>query len=76
MENIISVFIGTNDINDGYLGSGVALKRALKKYGEENFTREILEFTDSREALSELEKKYVTLKEVEDKMCYNMMTGR
>lgn len=76
MENIISVFIGTNDINDGYLGSGVALKRALKKYGEENFTREILEFTDSREALNELEKKYVTLTEVNDEMCYNMKTGR
>jgi len=27
----------TNDLNDGYLGSGVAFKKALKKYGRENF---------------------------------------
>ena len=65
----------TDNIDDGYLGSGKALKKALEKYGKENFKREILEYADTMEELSELEKKYVTLNEVNDIMCYNMKTG-
>lgn len=34
----------TDNIEDGYLGSGRVLKQALKKYGKEIFSREILEF--------------------------------
>jgi len=32
----------TVNINDGYFGSGVFLKRAIKKYGKESFIKEIL----------------------------------
>lgn len=32
----------TKKINDGYLGSGKYLKKAIKKYGRKNFTRDIL----------------------------------
>ena len=36
------------NINDGYIGSGKYLKRAIKKYGIENFKRQILfEFDNS-----------------------------
>ena len=31
----------TNNLEDGYLGSGVLLLRAKKKYGKENFSREV-----------------------------------
>lgn len=47
----------------------------MKKYGKENFKREILEFAENADELNELERKYVTLNEVNDKMCYNMKTG-
>jgi len=33
-----------NDINDNYLGSGIKLNNDIKKYGKENFKREILEY--------------------------------
>jgi group I intron endonuclease len=43
------IYIGQHCVNkrpeiDDYLGSGNYLKRAIKKYGKENFKREILEF--------------------------------
>lgn len=41
----------TNNINDGYLGSGIALEQALEKYGKQNFSRQILEFCSSYEEL-------------------------
>ena len=39
------IYIGkheTVNIADSYLGSGIALKRAIKKYGKESFKKEIL----------------------------------
>lgn len=41
------IYVGvhsTNNLTDGYLGSGKHLLRAVKKHGPDNFTREILEF--------------------------------
>jgi hypothetical protein len=65
----------TNNIQDGYLGSGVVFKKVLKKYGVGNFKREILEFSDSYDNLIELEKKYVNEDVVIDDNTYNLKTG-
>lgn len=40
---------GSDSYDTHYLGSGYILKRAIKKYGKENFTQEILEYNSSKE---------------------------
>lgn len=41
----------TNNLEDGYLGSGFSLIKAVKKYGKNNFKREVLEFCNSYDEL-------------------------
>jgi group I intron endonuclease len=49
----------TDNLEDGYLGSGIALNDSIKKYGIENFKREIIEFCQDPEHLSEREKYWI-----------------
>jgi hypothetical protein len=65
----------TDNINDGYLGSGTLLKKAIQKYDKSNFSREILCFCDSESDVYELEELVVTQVEVDDPMCYNLIPG-
>lgn len=65
----------TNDINDGYMGSGRKLKIAIKKYGIENFSKEILSFFTTRKEASIFESEMVTEELVKDKKCYNVSLG-
>ena len=65
----------TDDLNDGYLGSGTLLRRALNKYGKENFKIEFLEFVNSREELAAREKEIVSLQEIAKKECMNLKVG-
>lgn len=55
------IYIGkhiTTNINDGYMGSGTYIKKAYKKYGKENFTKEIIEETD-KDKLNDREKYWI-----------------
>jgi group I intron endonuclease len=45
--------------NNSYLGSGILLKKAIKKYGKEIFKKEILCVCESKEIAHENEKKYI-----------------
>jgi len=65
----------TDDLNDGYLGSGVRLLQAIHKHGEENFSKEILYFFDSRDLAFDKEKQIITEDVVNDRQSYNMCTG-
>ena len=62
----------TKDINDGYLGSGKLLKRAVKKYGLENFHKEILHVCESEKQMNALEKILVV---PDSELNYNLCDG-
>jgi hypothetical protein len=50
----------TSDPNDGYLGSGKGIKAAIKKYGHENFTKEVLYIFESEVEMNLKEKEILT----------------
>lgn len=47
------------DNHENYLGSGIALKKAIKKYGVENFFKEIVAFATTEEELINLEIEFI-----------------
>ena len=62
-------------LNDSYMGSGVYIKRAINKYGIENFKKEILVFNISKkEHIDLLEKTFIASEreKVGRKNCYNI----
>jgi group I intron endonuclease len=64
------------DINDNYLGSGVLLKRAIKKYGKENFKKDILCICNNEEELNNKECFYIKLyNAVNNPNYYNIADG-
>lgn len=65
----------TDNLNDGYMGSGVRLKYAYKKYGIENFSKEILKFFDNIQKAYEYEAEIVTEDLVHNSECYNIQCG-
>lgn len=72
------IYIGvhsTNNLNDNYLGSGNVLKKALIKYGKENFIKKILFICECREHALIIESEIVNLDFIEQKDTYNMITG-
>ena len=46
----------TDNLNDGYMGSGTAIRMAEKKYGIEFFEKEILKYFDTAEEAYDYEK--------------------
>ncbi len=72
------IYIGlheTENLNDGYLGSGILLKKAIKKYGYKNFNKEILFIFNNKQDMIKKEKELVNKAFVNRKDTYNMSKG-
>ena len=65
----------TKELEDGYMGSGKVLSRAIEKYGIANFHKEILEVLDSSKEMFEMESRLVNEDYVANKNTYNINTG-
>lgn len=65
----------TNNLNDGYMGSGIILRRMYKSIGKKKFIKEILKFFNSRHEASEYEKKIVTESLLKQDLCLNLALG-
>ena len=65
----------TDNLNDGYLGSGKHLKYAIKKYGRDNFKFEIMYSLSSKEEMFELERSIVNEDLVNNPLTYNLKIG-
>lgn len=65
----------TNKIDDDYLGSGIYLKRAIRKYGKDNFSKKILFECNSEEEMNQKEIQIINDGIVNDSMYYNLAYG-
>jgi len=79
ITNLINgkIYIGKENTYDSdYLGSGLIINRAIKKYGRENFKKDVIDTADTLEDLNE--KEIYWIKEydsINNKIGYNIMIG-
>ena len=65
----------TKNLDDGYMGSGKLIRNAIKKYGVENFTKEILHVFDNEHDMDNKEKELVNEEFVKSSSNYNICEG-
>jgi hypothetical protein len=65
----------TENLDDGYLGSGKRIKAEIGKYGKENFEKVILEELPTRKALEDREREIVNEDLMKDPLCLNLKNG-
>lgn len=73
-----NIYVGvhaTDNLDDGYMGSGKRLNTAKKKYGKENFTKEILQFFDNSDEMFLREAEIVNIEFVSRRDTYNIKEG-
>lgn len=72
------IYVGVHstwNLNDNYLGSGLSLKNAIRKYYKNNFTRIILYVCLTKDDAYEIEKQIVSLNFISNPNTYNQRLG-
>lgn len=80
IRNVLNdkVYVGvhkTKNLDDGYMGSGKVIKRAIEKHGVENFTKVILETFEDDASMYAREKEVVTDEFLDREDTYNLRRG-
>jgi hypothetical protein len=65
----------TDDLDDGYFGSGQLLWKSIRKHGKEKHTKEILEFLPDRPSLRLREREIVNEELIAQQLCMNLQLG-
>ncbi len=65
----------TSNIDDKYMGSGKLLANAYRKYGIQNFKKEILFIFDNEKEMYQKEYEIITEDVVNDPLSYNLKRG-
>lgn len=65
----------TDDLEDGYFGSGTLLWHSIKKHGKEKHVMEVLEYLPNRTSLRLREKELVNEELLRDPLCMNIKKG-
>ena len=65
----------TYNLHDNYMGSGAKIKKDLKIFGVNNFTKEYVQFFEDDESLKLAEKNIITPQMLNDPICYNVLSG-
>lgn len=72
------VYIGmhsTSDLADGYMGSGRIIRSALRRYGAENFTKDVLFVFGNKDDMQAKEAELVTPEWCARQDTYNLLVG-
>lgn len=80
ITNLINgkIYIGvhkTENLDDGYMGSGKNIKRAIDKYGVQNFKKEYIKIFDNQEDMFKMESELVNELFLSSRENYNIMKG-
>jgi hypothetical protein len=80
ITNLINnkIYIGvhkTKNMNDGYMGSGKVIRRAIAKYGSENFSKQVLEVFDNELYMFSKEAELVSDEFLARDDVYNLRRG-
>jgi group I intron endonuclease len=79
ITNLINgkIYIGQDRYNNkNYFGSGLKIKRAMERYGKDNFTKEIIDYCNSIEDMNTKEIFWISeLNSVNPSIGYNIASG-